>query len=155
DWPRASQILEPALALDPLNPDTRWTLSALVYLRSMRYAEAEDSLKELLRISPSYGVANYYLGLSQLYQGKLEEALASMRREALPDGKLEGSSMVLFAMGRKRESDEALQRAIAQNGESWPSAIARVYAHRNELDQAIYWLERAYAQRDEDLYFIK
>jgi hypothetical protein len=41
--------------------------------------------------------------------------------------------MVLFARGRKRKSDETLQMAIAQNAESWPSEIARVYANRNEL----------------------
>jgi hypothetical protein len=59
--------------------------------------------------------------------------------------------MVLFAMGRKRESDETLQIVIAQNAESCPAEIARVYAYRNELDQAMYWLERAYAQRDEQI----
>ena len=63
--------------------------------------------------------------------------------------------MVYYAMGRKSESDAALKSGLAQNGESWPSEEARVYAFRGQPDQAMQWLERAYAMRDEDLYVIK
>jgi hypothetical protein len=48
-----------------------------------------------------------------------------------------------------------LAAEIQQNGSSWPSEIARVYAFRGEKDRAFEWLERAYKARDEDLYFIK
>jgi len=63
--------------------------------------------------------------------------------------------MVYYAMGRKAESDAALKMGTTQNGASWPSEIARVHAFRGELDEAMQWLERAYAMRDEDLYDIK
>ncbi|HWM70509.1 MAG TPA: hypothetical protein VNO35_28320 [Steroidobacteraceae bacterium] len=62
---------------------------------------------------------------------------------------------VHFAAGRKAESDAKLAEAIRQNGDSWASEIARVYAFRGEKDRAFEWLNRAYEARDEDLYFIK
>ncbi len=58
-------------------------------------------------------------------------------------------------MGRKAESDAALQRAIAQDGEEWPYGIATTLAFRHETDKAIAWLEHAYAHRDSDMYTIK
>ena len=58
-------------------------------------------------------------------------------------------------MGRKAESDAAVERAIAADGKSWPYGIATVLAYRHETDKALDWLERAYAQRDPSLYTIK
>ncbi len=63
--------------------------------------------------------------------------------------------MALFASAHKTESDVQLTRAIHQNGESWPSEIARVYAFRGEKDKAFEWLDRAFNYRDEDLFLIK
>ncbi len=62
--------------------------------------------------------------------------------------------MALFSAGRKKESDARLAHAIRQNGTSWPSEIARVYAFRGEKDRAFEWLDRAYELRDEDLYLL-
>ena len=33
--------------------------------------------------------------------------------------------------------------------------IAEVYAFRGQLDEAMHWLERAYAQKDPGLYYVK
>ena len=63
--------------------------------------------------------------------------------------------MTLFASGHKPESDLRLTEAIRQNGDSWPSEIARVYAFRGEKDKAFEWLDRAFIYRDEDLFTIK
>jgi len=57
-------------------------------------------------------------------------------------------------MQRQRDSDAALARAIDRNADLWASAIAKVYAFRQEHDKAMEWLNRAYEQGDEDLYFI-
>ena len=154
-WKVADQLVQTALALDPLNPGPYEVLASQVYLRSGRFAEAESAMHRVLEISPGYGNAQYFLGLSLMLQGRLVDALAAMQQETIDDGRYEGSSMVYYAMGRKAESDAALQMGTAQNSASWPSEIARVHAFRGELDEAMQWLERAYAIRDEDLYFIK
>jgi hypothetical protein len=78
-----------------------------------------------------------------------------MQQTRVDDSQLEGLALVLFAMGRKAESDAALERAIAEDGKEWPYGIATVLAFRHETDKAIDWLERAYAQRDSSMYTIK
>jgi hypothetical protein len=90
-----------------------------------------------------------------MLQGHLDAALAEFKKETIDDGQFEGSAMALFAAGRKSESDAKLTAAIRQNGTSWPSEIARVYAFRGERDHALEWLQRAYDSKDEDLYIIR
>jgi tetratricopeptide (TPR) repeat protein len=63
--------------------------------------------------------------------------------------------MIYYAMGRKAESDAALSQAKQNNGDAWPSEIARIYAFRGELDNAMEWLNRAFDFKDEDLYDIR
>jgi hypothetical protein len=41
------------------------------------------------------------------------------------------------------------------SAEESASDVARVYAFRREADLALSWLDRAYQQRDVDLYYIK
>ena len=59
-----------------------------------------------------------------------------------------------YALGRKAESDATLARLIAMGIDSAVS-IAEVYAYRGERDNAIQWLERAYAQKIPDAQYIK
>jgi TolB-like protein/Tfp pilus assembly protein PilF len=155
EWDQATQFFETGLAADPLNANLHQLLGWGMYLRSGQFAKAETSMRRALEISPSIGSGRWFLGLSLLFQGRLDESLAVMQQETSYDGQLEGTAIVYYAMGKRTESDEALRRAIKQNAEEWPSAIARVYAFRKESNQAMKWLERAYAVRDEDLYFIK
>lgn len=155
DWDQATHLLQTALAADPLNIDLHFVLGWGVELRSGRFASAESSMRRALAISPHFGSGHWFLGLTLLFQGRLPEALAAMQQETTYDGQLVGTSIVYHALGKKAESDAALTRAIEENAEEWPSAIARVYAFRGERDQAMKWLERAYSVKDEDLYFIK
>jgi DNA-binding winged helix-turn-helix (wHTH) protein len=59
------------------------------------------------------------------------------------------------ALGREKESDTALKELIAKYHAINPYLIAHIYAFRNQPDEAFEWLERAYAQRDDDLYATK
>jgi TolB-like protein len=154
-WDEARQLGIEAIALDPLDPEAQGALGWAVYARYGHLAEAEQSLRRSLQIAPQWGSGRYFLGEVLMLQGHLDAALTVFRQETLDDGQLEGSAMVHFAAGRKADSDARLADAIRRNGSSWPSEIARVYAFRGEKDHAIDWLERAYAARDEDLYFIK
>jgi hypothetical protein len=81
--------------------------------------------------------------------------LAEIQRASLDDAQREGSAIIYFAIGKKSESDAALRDAIKRDAQDWPYGIACVYAYREDLDQAAYWLEKAYAQKDPDMYLIK
>jgi hypothetical protein len=56
--------------------------------------------------------------------------------------------VVLHAVGRKAEADEALNALIARWGDTWPSYVAQAYAYRGEHDRALEWLEIAYQKSD-------
>jgi TolB-like protein/Tfp pilus assembly protein PilF len=155
NWDEAQQLAIQAIALDPLDPAAQGSLGWAVYLRSGQYSEAEKALRRSLDISPTWGSGRYFLGIALLLQGKYQEALAAFREETLDDGQLEGSAMVYFATGHKTDSNRQLAAAIARDGASWPSGIARVYAYRGEKEQAFAWLDKAYDMHGEDLYFIK
>jgi TolB-like protein len=154
-WDEARQFATEAIALDPLDADAIGAPGYEIYLRTGNAAAAEQSFRHALQIAPGWGAGHYFLGMALMLQGRRDDALAEFRKETLDDGQLEGSAMVHFAAGRKAESDARLDEAIRHNGTTWASAIARVYAFRGETDRALEWLERAYRNRDEDLYFIK
>jgi TolB-like protein len=154
-WPEAIEHYREALALDPRNAEFLTELADLVYLRSGRCSDAENSMREALRISPGTGTGHWVLGIALLCQRRFAEALTVFQQETTADGQYEGSAMVHDALGNRAESDKFLSLAIQQNGTTWRSAIARVYAYRGDVNHALDWLEQAYAARDEDLYFIR
>jgi tetratricopeptide (TPR) repeat protein len=118
-------------------------------------AEAEQSFRRALQIAPGLGAGHYFFGVALTLPGQYDSALTEFKKAKIEDGRFEGFAMVHFATGRKAESDAQLAAAIHQNGDSWPSEIARVYAFRGEKDRSFEWLDRAYEARDEDLYFAR
>ncbi len=154
NWDLARSLAIESIELDPLDAAAEGYRGLRIYMRTGRFADAEQSLRRALQIAPHWGAGQYYLGESLMLQGRYDEALREFLKENLDDGQLEGSAMVYFATGRKAESDARLAAAVSRNGSSWPSEIARVFAFRGEKDQAIEWLDRAYAYHDEDLYSI-
>ena len=78
-----------------------------------------------------------------------------MQRESDEETRLAGIASVQSAMGHKKESDAVLGQLIKHSADGWASGIASVYALRNEPNAAFEWLDRADAQKDEDLYIIK
>jgi hypothetical protein len=63
--------------------------------------------------------------------------------------------IVYHAMNRKADSDMALKHLIDQSANDSAFAIAEVLAFRGEIDKALVWLDRAYQQRDHELYAVK
>ena len=68
--------------------------------------------------------------------------------------RLVGSAVANFALHRKRESDTALAQLL-KTQTSHPFGIAQVHAFRGESDESFKWLDRAYAQKDAALEYIK
>jgi tetratricopeptide (TPR) repeat protein len=154
-WDDARQLAVEAIALDPLDADAHGNLGFEIYLRTRRFAEAEESIRRALQIAPDWSSGHYFLGVALMLEGLNDAALAEFKKENFEDGRLEGSAMVYFAGGRKAESDAQLSAAIRVDATLWPSEIARVYAFRGETDRAFEWLNLAYEARDEDLYLLK
>ncbi|MDA2930532.1 protein kinase, partial [Acidobacteria bacterium AH-259-O06] len=147
--------IERALELDPFNFFFQCFFGwHLVYLR--RYDDAIARLRKTLRTEPNFSSA--HLGLwGAFYQKRMyEEALAEAKK--------------FFAVLGESEVAEALAHGYAESG--YPGAmslaaeklaapsnltyvpairIARLYAHAEEREQALEWLEKAYEQRETPL----
>ncbi len=152
--PDANSELNIALRLDPLSPSVNFNLG-WVRFWSGHLPEAETALRKALQISPTYESAHYYLGHVLAARGNLTEALVQMEQELDEESRIAGIAAVQFAMGHKPEADAALSQLSKQAADDWASGIASAHAIRNETDETFKWLERAYAQKDEDLYLIK
>jgi TolB-like protein len=153
-WDEGARLLGAALAIDPLFAGWHEILGNIRF-REGRYSEAEAELRKTLQISPTYASGHYYLGQILMFEGKLEEALGEMQQEAPDSGRDSGLASVYHAMGRKADSDAALARVTKERAGDVAYEIAQAHAYRGEADQAFAWLDRAYDQKDIELYWIK
>jgi TolB-like protein len=154
DTARARRLYEEILTTDPFDSNAMVDLGFCVELYSRNFEQAESWIRRGLEITPGFAGGLYALGLAQLMQGKLDEALASMKEEKLEYGQASGLALVYAAMGRKADSDAALN-VMRQRNDYFPSDFARIYAFRGDLDRAQRYLESGYETRDPGLWSIK
>ena len=94
---------------------------------------------------------NWITAYIRLLQGDLEGALSNLNESSTWMGTLWIKSMVHHAMGNSAASDAALEALIEKYQNGWAFQIAVAYAFRNQPDEAFYWLEESYNQRDTGL----
>ena len=78
-----------------------------------------------------------------------------MQKETDDEAKQQGLAIVYYALRRLAESDAALAVMLKEQADGNAVGIADVYALRGQSDDAMHWLERAYSQKDPELYSIK
>jgi TolB-like protein/Flp pilus assembly protein TadD len=153
-WDDALRQIKASLAQDPLDTGCIDLLSQ-IQVRRGHLPEAEAAWRRVLEIRPTYGFGHYYLGLVLLARGDRDAALREMQQETSDLGKQQGLAIVYYALGRKAESDTALAWLLKEHAQTEAFLIAEVYASRGQPDEAMHWLERAYAQKDVNLLYIK
>jgi TolB-like protein len=153
-WDEAEHLLSTGVGLDPLFAGFH-VLLGIADEQTGRLAEAEQRRRLALTISPSYVRAHYALGTTLLAEGKPAAALEEMLKESADGGRDAGLAMAYHALGRKAESNAALARLVKERAGDMASWIAEVHAFRGENDQAFAWLDRAYVQRDVNLWWFK
>jgi tetratricopeptide (TPR) repeat protein len=109
----------------------------------------------VLDIHPTTAYGHYNLGYILLERDDRDGALHEMQQETMDDGRQQGLALVYFALGKKAEADAALASMLKDQADGNALSIAEVYAFRDQSDEAMHWLERAYAQKDPYLYKIK
>ena len=153
-WDDALRQIKAALAQDPLDPASFWVLTQ-IQMRRGHLPEAETAMRRAIDIRPTFAWDHYFLGVVLLARGERDAALAEMQQETDDAGKQQGLAVVYYALGRKVDSDAALAGMLEEQAAGNAYGIAEVYALRGQTDEAIHWLERAYAQKDPYLYSIK
>lgn len=151
--PEAITASRKATELDPLSSFS-WDQLGRLYYAVGKYPAAAQALDRALEISPDSDMARFHRGVTSLLAGKAEEALAIFRKTGSAYGGA-GIAMAEYTLGHASESEQALDQEIATYGQGAGYQIAEAYAWRGEKDKAFEWLDRAYAQHDGGLTFIK
>jgi tetratricopeptide (TPR) repeat protein len=150
----SARLMSAAVALDPLNATWHELLAQMRY-RAGRLTEAEAEMRKALDLTPTYAEGYFYLGQILLAERQLDASLIAMGQETPENGRDTGLAIVYHALGRRTESDLALARLVKQHSGDAAYEIAQAHAYRAELDQAFQWLDRAYSQKDVELYWVK
>jgi TolB-like protein/Flp pilus assembly protein TadD len=153
-WNEAMKQLKAAVLIDPFDP-INYGYLWMIQDRIGQLSEAESTVRRLLDISPASPWGRYDLVYLLLERGDREDALKEVQRETDLGVKQLGMAMVLYALGKKAESDAPLVAYIKEHADITAYSIADVYALRSQADEAMHWLERAFAQKDSLLLFIK
>jgi adenylate cyclase len=150
DYARAIELARQAVALDPVNPEIRLYLG-IALLQARRPAESRSEYERVAELNPATPWAFAGRGMADLAEAKNAEALAAAQHETGEFARLVVSSVALWNLHRKEESDSALALMIKEDADVGAFQIAEVYSGRGDKDEAIAWLERARRQQDAGL----
>jgi eukaryotic-like serine/threonine-protein kinase len=131
-----------ALALDPLAAIVK-TNYALTLMDAHKYAEAREQFDQILERDPSFGPALFYLSQLEATQGQWAEAVSTLQKSGPGE-----------AASRRPWSPDAKGYAefmdAAGNGKL-PANAAVAYALAGNRDKTFDNLEKAYADRDDEI----
>jgi len=153
-WDDSLTDIKAIVNMDPLSPGAHLAMS-WIQARRGDLSAAEAAARRTLDISPTYTFAHYYLGLVLIARGDRNGALAEMEREISDEARLNGLALAYQELGRKAEADAALARMLKEQAQDNAFGIAEVYAARGQPAEAVNWLDRAYAQKDVSLFYVK
>lgn len=147
---QAVQLMQQALATDPLRPDWYQNLAAALFALN-RLDDAERASRRGLELQPAAEGNYLLLALIDIQRGNPQAALAAAQQ--VPPGF--GQEWIL-ALARQighdqAAADAALTLLIEKYANVTPRAIADVYALRNDAKQVFAWLDRASSDRDSDI----
>jgi serine/threonine-protein kinase len=144
-----------ATEVDPLS-SRAWNGLGRLALAAGRTELARQALRRSLDINPENAYAAANLVELLLLEGQREEALAEAVRargsEAL---RLRSLALAHGALGHRAEAKAALEALIGQHGQGSAFQIAEVYAFGGDRERAFEWLDRARAQLDGGLAFVR
>jgi len=146
---QAIRVMRYVVARDPLNPEMSYRLYR-AYSAAGRYEDALDLYRKLYPRADNPH-AGRIIGLLLVRTGEPAAALPFF--QALPDGLWHdyGLAIAYHALGRQRESDEAMVRMIECCERAVSFQIAAAYAQRGDADATFEWLEKAARYRDSGL----
>lgn len=150
-----------ARELDPLNLRIN-ALEAQFLIHAGRTDEALTRLQETLKIDTNYFLAHLYSSSAYIEKGMYSEAISEARRAREISGARSKYSeaflgYALAKSGNKAEARSILAGLLKSPAERYasPYHIALIYNGLGEHDEALAWLERAYAQRSPGIVFLK
>jgi len=136
-----------AVELDPLNAAS-WGARGQIEYDEGELAGAEADVKKSLELNTDVWPGPVLLSRIYLMQGRPQHALPEIERVRIDGVRAYLYAVTYYALGQKKQSDDALKELIAKYSTGGAFLVASVYALRNQRDEAFEWLDRAYAQRE-------
>ncbi len=155
--PEALKEARRAQELDPLSAIISNFVAVELYL-GRSYAEALVQARKTVELDPAFSLGHSYLALTYLQLRRGEEALAELEPLAGLGNRYEGERGYAYARTGRRDQALSLLRQMEERSRKpyvAPSARALVYLGLGDQQHALEWLERAYAELDWRLIYLK
>ena len=143
-----------ATRLDPLSAQA-WEIQSRYQIALGDFAGARAALDRALDIAPEHGRAPVGMGLLYLLQGDAATAERWYARADNDTFRLCGQAMAAFSAGHEAASLQALHELTNTQAHTSAYQIAEAFAWRDQRDAAFDWLQRAVAQCDAGVQYIK
>jgi serine/threonine protein kinase/tetratricopeptide (TPR) repeat protein len=149
-----------AIALDPLSTLKQAALGWSYYF-ARRHEEAAAQCRRALEFDAGYWVAHLWLGVALEELGALDEAIREFEEALRLSGRKVASlgylGHALAIAGRTAEARQVLQDLVQLSAERYvsPYDIGVIHLGLGESDAALQWLDRAYAERDHQMTFLR
>jgi serine/threonine-protein kinase len=146
---------------DPLSVIINSDMGKLFFF-SQQMDRAIEQLRKTIDLDPQFPVAHLFLAMAYHKNGMIDEAIAQLKKEAdLPGSRTVFKFVLAYIYAQTGNRVEALRilhelQAPKSSSQFVPAfGIALIYVGLGENDQAIDWLEKALAQREPFLIYIK
>lgn len=150
--------IKKAQELDPLRVGLIGNEGIILYY-ARRYAEAILKMQEGLKPEPENAPARVYLGRALAADRQYQKAISEFQLADKTDDSSTDALIYLgqvYALSGKRgEANEILNRLKTTKEYVSPAALAILYAALDDKESAFKSLEKAYAERDLNLQFLK
>ncbi len=150
----ASEAMQRALQLDPLNPLIHRAAGSIEYA-ARNYAASLPPLRKALEMNPRMSRAHAALGDALLMLGRLEEARSAYAAEPVEDFRLAGQAIVEHRLGNAEAARAAMAKLVANHGDRVLYQQAQILAQWGDPDAAIGKLERAREIGDSGLIYAR
>lgn len=131
-----------------------------IYCWARQYDKASEQLREVMQVEPNFAIARYILGMTYTQTCRPREAVVELEAARLLDNSprmISGLGYAYGASGQREKAQKIIQQLNDLSKQRYvsPFAIAIVYAGLGDQDDALTWLEKAYAQRSDVMVILK
>jgi serine/threonine-protein kinase len=155
----AITTLERALELDPVSLAINTDLGVIFYF-ARQYDEAVAQYQKVLDMDPGFIRAYMTMGSAYAQNDMHDEAVAMFQKAIELSGDRSKVAALGRAYGMVGKKDEALKvvdelRELSKDRYITPYATVLILAAMGEIDEALSWLEDAFAERVSDLIYLR